>query len=338
MKALLWTGVDTLEVKDIDRPTPGADEVLVRVSHVGVCGTDLHILHGEHPRAKAPLVLGHEFSGVIEQANPSAPEFARGDAVAVYPVIGCKRCPICQAYGEFLCKDLGLLGIDWNGGMAEFVKVPVDRLHKLPEGADLARAAVVEPLSVAVHTMKRSGIEPGATVAVIGAGPIGVCHALAAKHWGAKEVLVSDVSEFRLDVIRQIGCRPVHAVRESLHDAVMEATDGRGADYVFEATGILKAAEGLMELPRIRGMVVVVGAFPGLVPVNLHTVLFNELTVISSRTYTPEEFHEAMELIASGRIDVGPLITAVYPLDQGAEAFERFGAGADTEKVLIKAS
>ena len=338
MKGLVWTGPDRIEIRELPRPRPSPYEVLVKVSHVGICGTDLHIWRGQHPRATPPLVMGHEFSGVVAEPGQSVEGFTAGEGVVVYPVIGCGECSVCRTRGEYICGRLGLIGIDRDGGMAEYVAIPARKLHRLPPGADLAHAALIEPVAINLHTLSRCAFTSGATVAIIGAGPIGACIAIAAHAAGAGQVLVSDVSAFRLGVIRELGFRAVDAARDSLREAVLEATAGEGADFVFEATGIPRAARGVEQLAAIGGALVIVGIFPQPVPLDLRRIAFHELTLVGIRHYTPAEFDRAVADVASGRMDVAPLITDVYPLERAVEAFERSAAGADTQKLLIRAS
>ena len=338
MKALVWTGMNSLEIRDTAPPCPGDDEVVVRVSHAGICGSDVHIWRGEHPRAKPPLIMGHEFSGTVEEPGRFGTDFPQGTPVVVYPVIGCGQCHLCRTERDYICGSLGLIGIDRNGGMAELVAVPARKLHRLPAGTDMVRAALVEPLAVGIHAIGRCNFEPGCTAAVVGAGPIGAAVGLAAKQAGAKQVLISDVSGFRLDVMRRLGFHAVNASHESLLEAVREATDGKGAEFVFEATGIPCAAHGVEQLAAIGGTLVIVGVFPEPVTLQLRDVCFRELAIIGIRHYTPQEFDRAVALVASGQLDVKPLITDTYPLDHGIGAFERAATGTDTEKVLIRAS
>ncbi len=336
MKAIVWTAVDSLELRDVERPRPATGEVLLRVSHVDICGSDLHIWRGEHPRAKPPLIMGHELSGTVEEVGPGVEGWAPGDAAVVYPVLGCRECAVCRQHGEHICGTLGLYGIDWDGGMAEYVKVEARRLHRLPAGADMAQAALIEPIAVGLHATGLCGFREGATAAVIGAGPIGTCVALCAREAGAGQVLISDISPYRLGVAADLGLTVVNAAQEDFAEVVHGATEGRGAEFVFEATGIPRAAEHMLDAVAIAGTLIVVGIFPGAIPVDLREVAFRELRLVGIRMYTPDEFDRAVELVGSGRIDVTRLITDVYPLDRGVEAFERTAGGSDSIKVLIR--
>ena len=336
MQALVWTGKDRLEVQDVPEPTPQAGEVLVRVSHVGICGTDLHIWHGMHPRATPPLVMGHEFSGVVEAVGPGVDGYSPGDPVAAYPVIECGHCDLCEAGDGHLCGSLGLIGIDQDGAMAPLVRVPVRKLHRVPDGTDLKLAALIEPAAVGVHSTAKSRVHEARTVALIGAGPIGLAVALVARARGAQEIFIGDVTDYRVGVAADLGFHGVNVAKESLLAAVLAATDGKGADVVFECTGIVPAAQGLTQLPRIGGQIVIVGIFSELCPVDLRDVSFKELGVVGVRHYYPEEFDEAIRLVAEGELNVEPLITDVYPIPRGKEAFERLQAGQDAIKVLLE--
>jgi len=338
VKAIVWTGVDRLEVRDVPKPRPRAGEVVLRVSHVGICGSDLHILRGEHPRAKPPLIMGHEVSGTVAEAGEGVEGWAPGDGAALYPVVGCGACAVCRNHGEHICGSLGLYGIDWDGGMAEYVAVQARKLHRLPPGADMAKAALIEPLAVGLHAVAVCGFRAGSTAAVIGGGPIGVAVALCARQAGARQVLVAEVSKFRLRVAERLGFQAVDVTKRDFARTVREQTSGEGAEFVFEATGIPQAAERMLEPVSIAGTLVIVGIFPGAIPVDLRDVAFRELRLVGIRMYAPQEFDRAAALVSSGALDVAPMITDVYPLERGVEAFERTAAGTDNIKVLIRAA
>ena len=337
MKALVWTGIDRLEIRDVPTPSPAEGEVLLAVSHVGICGSDLHIRHGDHPRAKTPLIMGHELSGTVAEVGLGVTDWQPGDRAILYPVIGCGECAVCRRHGEHICGSLGLYGIDWPGGMAEAVAVQARKLHRLPDDADLAHAALIEPIAVGLHAVAISHFTSGATAAVIGAGPIGAAVGLCAMEAGSKQVFISDISPYRLDVARQLGLTPVDARSRNLVEVVRDATGGEGAEFLFEATGIPRAAENMLASAAIAGTVVAVGIFPGAIPVDLRDVAFRELTLVGVRMYTPAEFDRAIELVCGGRIDPAPMISDVYPLARGVEAFDRTIAGTDSIKVLIRA-
>jgi len=336
MKAIVWTAVNELKFQEMPRPAPQPGEAMVRVSHAGICGSDLHIWHGEHPRARPPLVLGHEFCGWVEEPAGEGSDFEKGEAVVVYPVIGCGDCELCHTGREYICGRLGLIGIDRDGGMAEYVSVPVEKLHRLPENLDPALGALVEPVAVGVHVLGRGGSVRDETVAIVGAGPIGLSVGLSAMNNGAARVLVSDVSAFRLQGAESLGFAAVNVRERSFEKAVLEATQGQGAACVFEATGIPDAAKNVEKLAAIGGRIVIVGIFPKPVPVDLRDISFRELVLIGTRHYTPREFDEAIRIAASGRFPLEALITDIYPLEKGIKAFDRTASGTDNIKVLVR--
>jgi threonine dehydrogenase-like Zn-dependent dehydrogenase len=187
MKSIVYRNTQTITVEEKPIPEIGPGEALVKVAYVGVCGSDMNIYQGMHPRAKAPLVMGHEFSGVIEK-GPS--EWPKGTPVTVYPLLSCGQCDPCRNGYAHVCNTLRLIGIDCDGAMAEFVKVPVEKLLKIPPNLSLKLGAFLEPLAVGVHAVRRSGYKPGDRAVVFGAGPIGLCVATCLKYFGASEVII----------------------------------------------------------------------------------------------------------------------------------------------------
>ena len=173
MKAGTYVSPKQVEMTEREIPIPKADEALIKVSYGGICGTDMMIYHGLHPRAKAPLILGHEFSGVVEKVGENQ-HVKKGDKVAVEPLLSCGKCAACRNGQMHVCEKLRYIGIDKNGGFAEYTTIPVNRLHVLPESVTEKEAAMLEPLAVAIHTVRRSKLLVGDTVAILGAGPIGL--------------------------------------------------------------------------------------------------------------------------------------------------------------------
>src|ERR1035437_7639723 len=202
MKAAVWAATDEVAYVDVPVPEVPAGWALVKVAYNGICGTDLSIVHGKHPRAKAPLVMGHEISGWVERAGATGS--AAGTLVTVEPLISCGKCKGGRDGNSHVCRRLGLYGIDTDGGMAEYVALPPEVLHPVPDGVDPRTAALAEPLAVAVHAVDLSGLEPGSTVAVYGAGPIGILTALVARHAGAAAVVITEPSPWRREVAARL--------------------------------------------------------------------------------------------------------------------------------------
>jgi 2-desacetyl-2-hydroxyethyl bacteriochlorophyllide A dehydrogenase len=294
---------------------------LVEPAYVGLCGTDLHICAGEHPRARPGLVIGHEIVGRLAAACGDLPA---GTAVFVNPLLSCGTCLACRRGRSHVCERLGLIGIDADGGAAELVAAPADHLLALPATLDLRRAALVEPLAVAVRAVRRGDLKIGERVHVVGAGPIGLLVGSCARAAGAASVTLSEPVARRAEAAATFGL-----------DLVDLAAQDHTADVVFDCTGHPSVAPTVLGWAAAGGTVVTVGAYPGVVGVNLQDLMFGELRLVGTRVYTPDDVSAAVALIAQGAIDVERVITDVLPVAEGAHAIAHLRAGAEL-KVLIK--
>lgn len=331
MPAVLWTGDDTLELREVDVPQPPPGWALVEVAYTGICGTDLAIVHGKHPRARHGLVLGHEISGRVVQEAPTGPR--AGSPVVVEPLISCGRCRACRRGDTHVCRELGLYGIDVPGSLARYVALPPEVLHEVPAGVDLRLATLVEPLAVAVHAVSLSGLRPGDTVAVTGAGPIGILTALTARHAGAERVIVSETSPARRRLAEQLGLTVVPA-GATLTATALGLTDGEGADVTFDAAGHPAVAPDLTAATRAGGTVVIVAVHKEPTPLDLREVCFKELDVRGVRVYTTDDVRRAIELVTDGSLGLDRLPTRVFPLAEAAAAVSAAGA-AEYLKVMV---
>lgn len=330
MQAVLWTGPDQLELDEVQRATATAGESLVRVELTGLCGTDFSILHGTHPRAAAPLVMGHE---IIGRVCTSERDDLIGRRVAVLPLISCGDCEPCLGGHAHVCERLGLYGIDEPGGLAEYAGFPTERLFPLDENVPLRAAALVEPLAVAVHAVRRSGLTGGESVAVFGAGPIGILTALVARHYGAGFVVIVEPSEARRTVARELGFTVIAASDESSSE-VRAALPG-GARIVFDTAAHPSVAAQLPRAVAVRGTVVLVGVYKSPTELDLQTVTFAELSLIGVRVYTTEDFRDAVRLIEGGALGLERLPVASFPLEETEAAFaEALSAGAALKVVV----
>jgi len=319
MKAALWMGTERVEVKEIERPTPGPGEALVKVAYGGICGTDLMIYLGKHPRAKAPLVMCHEFSGTIVEADGDA--IAVGTRVAINPLLTCGHCYACVHGIPHVCATLGLVGIDCDGGFAEYCSVPLQTICPLPDSLSLKDAALVEPLSVAVHAVRASNLKVGDLTAVLGAGPIGILVAQVARLAGARRVFVS---EHVIDVSKQ-----------GTVETIMEATDGVGVPVVFESAGAQATLDDAAKVARIGGQILQVGMPKTPPTVDMTMVIFHEITRTPIRVYRDEDVAQAIAIAATGKLDLSTPVTHVLPLDDLAEGMEIAHAATDACKILL---
>ncbi|GIX07279.1 MAG: Zn-dependent alcohol dehydrogenase [Candidatus Poribacteria bacterium] len=330
-----YAGSRTVYVDRSDPIPPGPGEVRLQVAYCGVCGTDLHVYQGHMDRRiAAPQVIGHEMAGTVVEVGPDVSGWEPGDRVVVRPVDPCDNCPACRAGHRHLCHRLKVLGIDTPGAFQGSWTVPAHTLHRLPEGLSLEEAALVEPVAVACHDVRLAAVAPGETVVVIGGGPIGALNALVARHVGGN-VLVAEINPYRLRLLRSLGLEAVDPRQVDLTELVQERTAGAGADVVFEVSGSAAGARLMTELPRVRGRMIVVAIFSEPPSVDLFRVFWRELQLRGTRLYEPEDFEQAIQLLAERALPVQELITDRRPLSALPQVFEELTAGADAMKVLI---
>lgn len=335
MKALIYDGPKRIRVAEVYEPQPLSGEALIKVSYAGICGTDMHIYHGTHPRAKAPLVMGHEFSGKVVSLNGHSSEINIDDKVVVEPLLYCGECPACRSGSYHVCTHLGLIGIDRNGGFAEYVSVPVKALHKIPNEMSFLEGALVEPVAVAVHSIRMSKLKLGDTAVVLGAGPIGTLVAEVCQVAGASKVHIIDVNKERIERARSRGFAVYNPDECNTVDAIMEATYKKGADVVFDAAGVQSTAEICTKLVKIRGQIVVVAVFNTPPNVNYRDVNFNELDIIGVRVYNYEDYDIAINMINKKRINIEGLATHIFSLEDAGKGFAAMEKG-ECMKILFK--
>jgi 2-desacetyl-2-hydroxyethyl bacteriochlorophyllide A dehydrogenase len=331
MLAARYLGPNRIEVEEVPIPEIGPGEALVQVEACGFCGSDLNIIAGTHPRARAPLTIGHELSGRIVQLAEPGSGFETGDLVTVFPLIGCGQCYACTHGFAHVCRTLRLYGFDVDGGMAQFLRLPVSTLISLPANMPARIGALIEPLAVAVHGCGRTPLQAVRVAAVLGAGPIGLLTALVLRARGIEHVLISDVIPARLELAAALGLTASPAGDELKHQ-VMELSHGDGADVVFECAGHPSSAREMTQLARSRGAIVALGVFKKPVEVDLQAVNFKELEIVGSRVYERSDFAEAIRL-ASG-LPLERIITHSFPLDSVRQAFDAFQS-ASACKVLV---
>lgn len=334
MHAATYVGAKTLTVIEREPELPGFGEAQIEVAYTGICGTDLHILHGDmDARVTMPAVLGHEMSGTIVAVGEGVEDWSAGDLVTVMPLVWDGTCPACRAGYNHICHNLDFLGIDSPGSMQASWTVPQDVLVALPPGLSLERGALAEPTAVAVHDVRRAALREGEKALVVGGGPIGLLIACAARAVGG-DVLVLEVSEARRAFAETIGLRAVDPIAGDLQALLAEWTADAGADVAFEVSGAAAGIETAIQSLAVRGRMVVVAIHSSPQPVNLFRVFWRELTLIGARVYERPDFEEAVRLLASGAIPAEQLITRVDPLGDVAAAFAELESGR-AMKVLI---
>jgi 2-desacetyl-2-hydroxyethyl bacteriochlorophyllide A dehydrogenase len=336
MNALLYRTAGELACDEISLPDLEADAIRLKVAYCGICGTDMHIYRGHmDSRVNLPHVMGHEASGVVEQIGANVTGISVGQRGVVMPLRPCGDCPACAAGLSHICHNLKFIGIETPGAFQEFWDVPAYTFLPIPETLSLKRAALVEPLAVACHDVRRGAVQAGETAVVLGAGPIGLLIAMVARRKGAR-VILSEISESRLALAKSLGFEAANPNTTDLPDFVNEQTGGVGADVVFEVTAHPAGAEVMTALPRCRGRIVAVGIFAEPVKVDLKRFFWRELQLFGARVYQREDFAEAIDLAAAGAPPLDALITNVYDLKDAARAFDALTGENEAMKVLLQ--
>ncbi len=344
MKALLLSQYNQLDVADLPAPVPGPEEILVRVAACGICGSDVHGYDGTSGRRIPPIVMGHEAAGTVAATGPGVSRFKTGDRVTFDSTIYCGQCEFCRAGDINLCNNRQVIGVSCTdyrraGAFAEYVVVPQRIAYHLPDGLEFQEAAMLEAVSVALHAVRVSEMKGGETVLVIGAGMIGLLTLQAAKAAGAARVLVADIDQSRLQRAEKLGVEATLLLSGAeLVKEIHRRTEGRGVDLVLEAVGREETVSASIASARKGGTVTLIGNISPEVRIPLQIVVSRQIRLQGSCA-SSGEYPQAMELIANGKIQVAPLITAIAPLEDGPRWFERLHAGeANLMKIVLNPS
>jgi L-gulonate 5-dehydrogenase len=347
MKAAILSHDRSIGLGDAPDPRIGPEDVLVKSSHVGICGTDLHIFRGEfHDRVKYPAILGHEFGGTIEEVGANVRRWKRGDRVAVDPIISCHACPACLEGHINCCSSLKLLGVDLPGGFGQYVAVPQNRLFALPDGVAMKYAPMIEMYGLGHHVLARGRVQAGESVVILGAGKLGLsvldvlCHGAS-----ACRTIVCDLQPFRLDVAGKLGAdHVVNVAEEDPVERVRALTDGVGADCVIECVGHYHDVadcgaplQQAVKMIRHGGRIVTAGLGEQLSAVHFKTLVVKEAEIIATRV-TAGEFPRAIRLLDKGLLHPELLVTGVLPLRQAQAGFAALdGEDPRTIKLVLDA-
>jgi L-iditol 2-dehydrogenase len=331
MQALLLESYNELKLKDVPIPEFGPEDVLIRVKACGICGSDVHGYDGSTGRRIPPLIMGHEAAGIVHSAGRNVQSFKPGDRVTFDSTISCGACRFCAAGAVNLCEKRQVLGVSCgeyrrNGAFAEFVSVPARIVYALPDEFSFAHAALIEAVSVAVHAAKITEIRQGSTAVVIGAGMIGLLSVQAFRHYGCNRVFAVDVDETRLKMARDLGATDTFSgSTPEIVSRVLDVTDGRGAEIAIEAVGAQEPITTAIECVCSGGTVTLIGNVSPKVEIPLQRVVSRQLRLLGSCA-SAGEYPECISLMQKGAIRVEPLISAVAPLSDAAQWFERLHA------------
>jgi len=336
MKQAIMTAPGQIEIHEAAVPAPGPGEVLLRIQRIGVCGSDIHVYHGKHPYTGYPVVQGHEFSAVLESVGEGVTGLPPGTKVTSMPQIVCGECAPCRRGDYHICDKLKVQGFQAPGCAQELWVTAADKIVPLPDTFTFEQGALVEPVSVAVHAVARAGRLAGRRVAVLGAGPIGNLVAQAARCEGAR-VLITDLSDYRLDIARQCGLAATSNAKEETLAQASERVFGKdGFDVAFECVGVEATITAAIETIQKGGTLVVVGVFGDKPRINLGLVQDRELNIHGTLMYQIQDYKRAVELIAFGGIITEPLISRHFAMDDYLQAYRFIDQQGDkTMKVFI---
>ena len=319
MKALIYQGPKKVVVENINEPVKREKSILIEIQYCGICGSDKGIFSGTHPRAKEPLILGHELLGEVKE---NGEKFSVGDRVVAYPLLSCGKCLACRTGNAHVCNNLGLIGIDIDGGICERMYIDEDILFKVPEGVSDKAAVVIEPLAVLLRAVHQAKFNVGENACVVGAGPIGLLSGIVLRHAGASKVFISDILDERLEKAKELGFSTINSQTDDILQIIKDETDNEGCDYLFECSGSIAAAQMMTELTRVSGTIVMVSVHKSSAPVNLQAINFKEQTIIGTRVYTKEEFKTAVDLSLDLQKDLEKIVTHVLPLSKSDGVFD----------------
>lgn len=325
MKALVYHGPEDLRYEEIEDVHPGKDEVLVKVKAVGICGSDVHGYLGITGRRIPPMVMGHEFAGIIEEVGVGVTSVKVGDRVAPYPVFFCGECELCKQGRSHMCLNKKSLGVlECNGAMAEYVVVPAKFLFKLADNVSYNVGSMMEPLAVAYRGVNTAGDLTGKNVLIVGAGTIGLLVLANVKMRNPKKVFVTDLSYNRLSVAKEMGADfVINPSKDNLDEIIKAETDGYGVDISLEAVGATPTVQQAMSALRIGGTAVWIGNSAKMVTVNMQEIVTRELKVFGTFIYTFKEFGDVVDLLNTGKLNVEPIISMTAPLEKGVELFTK---------------
>lgn len=339
MRALVFEKPHVVHyVSNYPIPELNYGEALIQVGSCGICGTCIHVFQGTHQTAAYPIIAGHEFFGRLVAVRGVLPEHLHiHDLVAVQPIVSCGYCSSCQKGYSNICEHLKIIGVHQNGGYADYVKAPIQRLFRLSEGIDRALAPLIEPLAVAIHDVRCSGLQRLENIIIFGAGPIGILLAIVARHFGALNVVISEVNPYRIQLAESMGFHVHHPEHAAFGD-IMGQLGINGFDIAFDAAGFPSALNNCIRILKPAGRVVAVAISPGDILIDGQSMFFGELKVIGVRLHSQDDFAAAVNLMESGaiRADLKGLITDRIDIAEGAQVFKTIRQRTDVMKTIIR--
>ena len=341
MKQVELTGIKEFREKKVEKPMPAAHEALIRVEAVGICGSDIHAVHGTHPCMSFPIVLGHEAPGEVVETGKDVSGVAVGDRVIYRPQKICGECLQCRTGKYNICNHLEVLGCQDTGASSEYYAVDAGLLYRLPDNLGYAAGTLVEPLAVGVHAVKRGCADvSGKKVLVIGAGTIGNLVAQSAKGMGAAAVMITDVSEYKLNMAKECGIDyPVNVGEKNLREEMLQKFGPDGADVVFECSANENALNEVLDIARKGITIVIVAVYGGKANVEMANVQDREYSLVGTLMYLHEDYADALRLAGEKKVNLDALISKQFDLLETAEAYQYIDDHKnDVQKVILNVS
>jgi len=343
MTGIVYYGPGDIRIEDLPVPKYSEKELLVKVDACAVCGTDLKSYRSGNPRIKAPNVMGHEFTGLVNNVGENVTGFETGDRVVMATSVSCGKCYYCQKGWKNLCKNIAPMGYTFPGGMAEYVTIPDLALKhghviKVPANVSAEHASLAEPLSCAINAAANANVQSGDTVVVLGAGPMGLMNAAVAKALGAEMVILSEISDKRLGQAKLFNIDIlVNPETEDLQKIVLDSTNGYGADIAIVAAPAAYPQESAINLVRKKGTVCLFASLPvgkEILSINSRIVHYGEISIVGSSDSTPEHVEKAVNMISDGKLPADKLVTHTMKFEDIFKAFDLMEKGESLRVVL----
>ncbi len=333
----VMTAPGVIEFREIPKPELQPGQVLVQIMRIGVCGSDIHVYHGKHPFTKYPVTQGHEVSGRIVQLGEGVTGFSVGQKVTIEPQVVCGKCYPCR-HGKYnLCEELKVMGFQTTGTASKYFAVDAEKVTPLPESMSFDEGAMIEPLAVTVHAARRFTELEGAKVAILGCGPIGILLAQSCKALGASQVLITDISDMRLELARRCGVDYTVNTRErNFGEAMVECFGPDKADVIYDCAGNDITMGQAIQYARKGSKLVLVAVYAGMATVDLAVLNDHELDLDTTMMYRHEDYVTAIRLVEEGKIQLKPLMSKHFAFRDYLKAYEYIDANREsTMKVLI---
>lgn len=336
MKKIVLTQFRHLEIIEAPVPVPGPGEAVIRIHYTGICGSDLHVYDGLNANAVPPLIMGHEGAGELVALNDTRTDVKVGDKVCAHTIKPCCACEACVTGRENLCRNVRIMGTNFDGVFTQYMLVDANRLIRFDDTVDDKLAALAEPLTVAVHDLRRARLQAGDNVLIGGAGPIGLIIGMMAKFSGAANVVLLEIEPIRIRMAQEMGFAVVNSALPDFEAACMTYTDGAGFDRAFEITSVQPVFNRCIKLLKKGGVMVQVGMPPKNTQfeLDINQIIFGECDLLGVRHHTMHDMQTAVKIINSGVMNeqLTKLISAVYPMEQATVALER----ARTDKTVLR--